>query len=78
MHLVKRLDINKLDVKHPTTKEELIAQPPTVFEGLGEFAGEYHIHTDPNATPVIHGCRKIPLAVMVNSETLLTTCYEPM
>ena len=44
LHLIKRLDINNLDVKHPTTKEELIAQHPTpVFEGLGEFAGEYHI-----------------------------------
>ena len=64
LRLVKRVDIDSIEVKHPTTKEELIAQHPTVFEGLGEFAGEYHIHTDPKATPVIHGCRKIPLAVM--------------
>lgn len=49
LHLVKRVDIDSLQAKLPTTKEELIAQHPTVFEGLGEFAGEYHIHTDLNA-----------------------------
>lgn len=34
------------------------------MKAYGEFYGEYRIHTDPKATPVIHGCRKIPLAVM--------------
>ena len=64
LSLVKRVDIDTLNVTQPKTKEELIAQHPMVFEGLGEFSGEYHIHTDPSATPVIHGYRKIPLAVM--------------
>lgn len=62
--LVRRMDIDTLTVKLPTTKEELLTQHANVFEGLGEFSGEYHIHTDPTVTPVIHGCRKIPLAVM--------------
>ncbi len=51
-------------IKHSTSKEELIAQHPTVFEGLGQFPGEHHIHVDPKAMPVIHDCRKIPLAVL--------------
>ncbi|KAK7879228.1 hypothetical protein WMY93_033987 [Mugilogobius chulae] len=62
--LVKRMDIDTLTVKYPTTKEELLRQHASVFEGLGEFSGEYHIHVDPTVTPVIHGCRKIPLAVV--------------
>lgn len=37
LHLVKRVDIDTLDMKHPTTKEELIVQHSTVFEGLGGF-----------------------------------------
>lgn len=41
LHLVKRVDVDTLDVEHPTTKEEPIAQHPTVFEGLGE-SGKYH------------------------------------
>lgn len=62
--LIKRMDIDTLAVKFPTTKEELLKQHASVFEGLGEFSGEHHIHIDPTVTPVIHGCRKIPLAVM--------------
>lgn len=58
LHLVKRVDIDILEVEHPATKDELIAQHPTFFEDLGEFSGEYHIHIDPMTTLVIHGCRK--------------------
>ena len=62
--LIKRMDIDTLKVKFPTTKEELLKHHADVFEGLGEFSGEHHIHIDPSVTPVIHGCRKIPIAVM--------------
>lgn len=58
------MDIDTLTVKNPSTKEELIKQHASVFHGLGEFSGEHHIHIDPTVTPVIHGCRKIPLAVI--------------
>lgn len=44
---MQRVNVEMLEVKYPTTKEEVIAQHPTVFEGLGQFAGENHIHTDP-------------------------------
>lgn len=62
--LIKRMDTDMLTVNYPTTKEELLKQHASVFQGLGEFSGEHHIHIDPIVTPVIHGCRKIPLAVM--------------
>jgi len=62
MQLLKRVDT--VLTTHPTSKEELIAQHSAVFEGLGQFPGEHHIHVDPKAVPVIHGCRKIPLAVL--------------
>ncbi|KAI2650251.1 Retrovirus-related Pol polyprotein [Labeo rohita] len=47
----------------PTTKTELLRRYASVFQGLGQFPGLHHIHTDPNVPPVIHGCRKIPYAV---------------
>ena len=59
LSLIKRVDIDTLAVKHPATKEELISQHPSVFNGLGEFDGEYHIHTDPNVAPVIQWVRKV-------------------
>lgn len=62
MQLLKRVET--VVIRHSTSKEELIAQHPTVFEGLGQFPGKHHIHVDPKAIPVIHGCRKIPLAVL--------------
>ncbi|XP_073722614.1 pancreatic secretory granule membrane major glycoprotein GP2-like [Misgurnus anguillicaudatus] len=58
------MDIAMLIVKYPTTKDDLLKQHASVFEGLGEFSGEHFIHIDPIVTPVIHGCRKVPLAVM--------------
>ena len=71
LRLVKRIDaIEKRPVckeelrRTPATKEELLEMYPSVFTGLGEFPGVHHIHTDPTVTPVVHGCRKIPLAVM--------------
>ncbi|KAL0203677.1 hypothetical protein M9458_001695, partial [Cirrhinus mrigala] len=45
----------------PTTKTELLSR--YAFQGLGQFPGLHHIHTDPNVLPVIHGCRKIPYTV---------------
>lgn len=62
MQLLKRFET--VVIKHPTSKKELIAQNPTVFEGLCQFPGEHHKHVDPKAILVIHGCRKIPLAVL--------------
>ena len=46
----------------PRTKEELLQRYPDVFQGLGEFP--HHIHVDTKVPPVVHGCRKIPFAVL--------------
>ena len=48
----------------PRTKEELLQHYTDVFQGLGEFPGIHHIHVDPTVPPVVHGCRKIPFAVL--------------
>ncbi|GAA6081771.1 uncharacterized protein K02A2.6-like [Tachysurus ichikawai] len=61
LQLVKRIEL--LARKSASTKEELIKMHPLVFTGLGEFPGVHHIHVDPTVTPVIHGCRNIPLSV---------------
>ncbi|RXN19979.1 Retrovirus-related Pol polyprotein from transposon 297 [Labeo rohita] len=61
LQLVKRIEpLAKTSV---STKEELINMYPSVFTGLGEFPRVHHIYVDPTVTPVIHGCRNIPLAV---------------
>ena len=36
---------------------------PEIFNGLGKLTEEYHLHTNENATPVIHPPRKIPVAL---------------
>ena len=39
--------------KQPVTKDELIRQYPQVFsDGVGCLEGEYHIHVDPQQSPV--------------------------
>lgn len=69
MQLLQKVET--ITTKHPTSKDELIAQHPTVFQGLGQFPGEHHIHVDSKIVPVIHGCRKIPLAVMSKLKSTL-------
>nr|XP_054591203.1 uncharacterized protein K02A2.6-like [Nothobranchius furzeri] len=68
LQLVKRVDVltpksHTLD-KLPATKEELVEKYAEVFTGLGEFPGLHHIYIDPEATPVIHACRNVPLSIM--------------
>ena len=68
LQLVKRVEALTATLqqpgKPPATKEELIERYTDVFTGLGEFPGVHHIHIDPNATPVIHACRNVPLSIM--------------
>lgn len=63
LQLVKRIEA--IGVKGPMTKDKMIQEYASVFMGFGEFPGVYHIHVDPNITPIVNGCRKIPLAIMV-------------
>lgn len=55
----------------PSTKEELLEKYPILFNGLGEFRGQYHINIDPMVVPAVHGCRKIPLSTMSRLKTTL-------
>jgi len=61
LDLIRKVDA--LTPSFPATKTELLNRYATVFQGLGQFPGLHHIHTDPSVSPVIHGCRKIPYAV---------------
>lgn len=56
--------VEAVAVQLPFDKQRLLRQYPKVFRGLGEFPGEHHIHVDLQVTPVEHGCRRIPFAVM--------------
>ena len=45
-------------------EENLESEYAVVFEGLGEIRGVQHkIKIDPNATPVIHPPRRVPVAL---------------
>lgn len=61
LDLIRKVEALTLSV--PMTKTELLNCYASVFQGLGQFPGLHHIHTDPNVPPVIHGCRKIAYAM---------------
>ena len=56
-----------ISCKQPTSdtpirdKQNLIAQYPECFDGIGKFQGEYHITIDPSVPPVVHPPRKVAL-----------------
>lgn len=60
--------------------DDLVEQHLEVFQGLGQFPDEHHIYIDPRITPVVHGCRKILLAIMdagsVNADWCYCTCHR--
>jgi hypothetical protein len=45
------------------SKEDLIAQNPNCFNGIGKFEGEYHITTNPSVPPVIHPPQRVPISL---------------
>ncbi len=47
--------------KHISTSEQLIAEYPDRFKGLGKFKGEHHIVLDPSVPPRVHPPRKTPI-----------------
>ena len=77
MKIVAYLDNEKphqRDVRHarvfavePTnaiSQQQLVTQYPKVFrEAVGRVSGNYHICLDPNAIPVQHAPRRVPVAL---------------
>uniref|UniRef100_A0A803SS84 Gypsy retrotransposon integrase-like protein 1 n=1 Tax=Anolis carolinensis TaxID=28377 RepID=A0A803SS84_ANOCA len=59
--LIYRVDL--IQAEGLLTQEKLLSLYPEVFQGLGEFQGHHHIHTDPTVVPVIQGCRRVPFAI---------------
>ena len=67
-------DLHQPDVRHATvfaveptntiSQQQLITQYPKVFrEAVGRVSGNYHICLDPNAIPVQHAPRQVPVAL---------------
>lgn len=50
----------------PLTKEQLVTQYADVFTGTGKLQEPYHLQIDPDAIPVIHPPRKVPLALKID------------
>ncbi len=55
MGLVKRLHTLK-------TESDILSEYEDLSTGLGCIPGVYHIETNPDATPVVHAPRKVPIA----------------
>ena len=58
------LDLGLLKRIYHLQEENLESENADVFEGLGEIKGVQHkIQIDPNATPVVHPPRRVPVAL---------------
>ena len=54
--IVKKQDVSKLT----TSKEQILAHYPNVFDGIGKFPGPpYSIHLDPSITPKQTPCHQV-------------------
>ncbi|GFO05437.1 Pol polyprotein [Plakobranchus ocellatus] len=60
--LVKKEKTNKRP--SPLTKQDLQEQFPDLFEGVGSYNAQYHIHLKEEAVPVIQPPRRVPPAIM--------------
>ena len=45
------------------TKQDVISKYADIFDGLGELEGECDIHLRPDAIPVVHLPRRVPIAI---------------
>ena len=72
--------------KTALTKDSLIEQYSDVFQGTGKFDEQYHITIDPDATPVVHPPRSVPIVLKddlkaeldrLESEGILIGVTEP-
>ena len=60
------------ETSFPITKEQLVRRYPSVFaEEVGLLEGEYHIRLDPQARPVQHAPRRVPVAYRENLQKTL-------
>ena len=83
MKLVQILDsdtIHKVsdnsEVPSKLTQDGVLKEYTDVFTGMGELAGEYTIHTNPNVAPVVHPPRKLPIALQEAVKSELDAMVE--
>ena len=62
----QQVGTTQINKKHPnklvTSKDQIMAQYPDVFEGIGKYPGPpYTIHLDPSVQPKQTPCRPIPI-----------------
>ncbi len=51
------------NIAEPLNKETVLSEYADVFKGIGMFSGECTIQVDPNAKPVVHPPRRVPVAL---------------
>lgn len=68
--------INIHQVNKSQANDPLINEYSEVFKGLGRVEGEYHINVNPNAKPVIHASRKVPLTILPRLKKTLKKLTE--
>ena len=64
------LKVNSVEGKL-VESNDLIVEYKDIFNGLGKVEGKFNIKTLPNASPVIHATRKIPLSILRKHEETL-------
>ncbi|KAJ8386329.1 hypothetical protein AAFF_G00174260 [Aldrovandia affinis] len=69
LDLVRRVEA--LARSAPATKQDLLQQYSSVFEGLGEFPGEHHIYTDPKTPPLGGSITQLVQAASETDEEML-------
>jgi hypothetical protein len=62
-HSVQKGEKGAQDGENVLTRESILRDYSTVFDGIGLLPGECVIHVDPTVTPVVHPPRRIPVAL---------------
>ena len=61
------------------TQDSVLKDYTDVFTGMGELAGEYTIHTDPNVSPIVHPpCRLLQDAVKSELDAMVEEVIVPV
>ena len=71
------LKVNSVEEGKLVESNDLIVEYKDIFNGLDKVEGKFNIKTLPNASPVIHATRKIPLSILPKLEETLECLQKP-